>query len=154
MERQSSHLRTSSWTLVCIFNHSLAVGHPFLDGGASGARFTSAPPTTTPSADAIYKERVHQDMFKNAAKVRQLPALLRTKQAGTSKRPLEEETGDRSTQYKAKKAKTTQVIVTQRAPAHSRPQKPNAPPVQGHFPEVSTPFFLSPASNSNRTPWS
>jgi len=34
-------------------NHSLAVNHAFL---ACGARFTSAPPTTTPSANATHKE--------------------------------------------------------------------------------------------------
>ena len=37
-------------------NHSLAVNHAFLAHGASGARFASAPPTTTPSANATHKE--------------------------------------------------------------------------------------------------
>jgi hypothetical protein len=87
---------------LCIPNHSVAVNHSFLENGAGGIRYMSAPPTTTPSADTARKEEVHRVKFKHPRKVQQLPVLLRTHQAGTSKHPWEEDTsnGDPSTRRK------------------------------------------------------
>lgn len=154
--RLSSSWRMRLPTLVCIPNHSVAVNHPFLDSGAGGIRYTSAPPTTTPSADTTRKEQVRRVMLKHPGMVKQLPALLRTHQAGTSKHPWDEDTSNGDPQHKAKRVKTSSFVATQKAPAAQKQQRnPNALPVRKHFPEVSIPFLpLFPASHSTRTPWS
>ena len=142
MTRPSSSWRMRPPTLVCFPNHSLPVNHPFLDSGAGGIRYTSAPPTTTPSADTAQKQQAHRAMFKHPGKVKQLPALLRTHQAGTSKRLWEEDTSNGGPQHKEKRVKASSFVTMQKAPAAQKQQRnPNALPVRRHFPEVSTPFL-------------
>ena len=153
--------QSSSWgmrlpTLVCIPNHSVAVNHPFLDSGAGGIRYMSAPPTTTPSADTAQKEQVCQAMLKHPRMIKQLLALLHTHQAGTSKCLWDKDTSNGDPQHKAKRVKTSSFVAMQKAPAAQKQQQnPNALPVHKHFPEVSTLFLpLFPASHSTRTLWS
>lgn len=145
MTRLSSSWRMMLPTLVRIPNHSLVVNHLSLDGGAGGIRYTSAPPTTTPSADTTRKEQVHQAMLiKYPGKVKQLPALLRTDQAGTSKRPWEKDTANGGPQHK--RVKVSSFVVTHEAPAAQKQQRnPNALPVRRHLPEVSIPFLPVPS---------
>ena len=130
----------------------MAVNHPFLESDAGGIRYTSAPPTTTPSADTARKEQVRRVKFKHPKPVKQLPPLLRTHQAGTSKRPWEEDTSNGDPQ-KAKRVKTASFVATQKAPAAQKQQRnPNALPVQKHFPEVSTPFLHLPSISFDQNP--
>jgi len=144
--RLSSSWRTRLPTLVCIPNHSVAVNHSFLESGAGGIRYTLAPPTTTPSADTARKEQVRQVKFKHLRKVKQLPALLHTHQAGTSKHPWEEDTSNGDPQHRAKRVKKSSFVAMQKAPAAQKQQRnPYALPVQKHFPEVSTPFHPLPS---------
>ena len=126
------------------------MNHLSLDDGAGGIRHTSAPPTTTPSADTTRKEQVHRAMFNYAGKVKQLPALLRTDQAGTSKRPWEKDTSGGDPQHKVKRVKVSSFVVTHEAPAAQKQQRnPNALPARRHFPEVSTPFLSVPSISFN-----
>src|SRR5258706_14409160 len=71
--RLSSSWRTRLPTLVCIPNHSVAVNHSYLERGAGGIRYMSAPPTTTPSAGTARKEQRCQVKFKHLGKGKQLP---------------------------------------------------------------------------------
>jgi hypothetical protein len=145
MMRLSSSWRTRLPTLVCIPNHSVAVNHSFLENGAGGIRYTSAPPTTTPSADTARKEEVRRVKFKHPRKVQQLPALLRTRQAGTSKHPWEEDTSNGDPQHKAKRVKKSSFVAMQKAPAAQKQRRnPYTQPVRTDFPEVSTPFHPLP----------
>jgi hypothetical protein len=127
------------------------VNHLFLDIHGGGGRLPSAPPTSTPRADAARKEQARQAIFKDAAPVVQLPALAGTKRAGTSKRPLENEPGNSTTEHQAKKARIVQTFATWSTEAAQ--QSPYALPVQRQFLEVSTSFLLSSASHLHRTPW-
>ena len=146
MTRPSSSWRMMLPTLVRIPNHSLVVNHLSLDGGAGGIRYTSAPPTTTPSADTARQEQVHRAIFKHPGKVKQLPPLLRTDQAGTSKRPRERDTSNGEPQHKVKRVKVSSFVVTHEAPAPQKQQRnSNALPARRHFPEVSTPFLPVPS---------
>ena len=122
MTRLSLSWRTRPPTLVCIPNHSVPVNHSFLENGAGGIRYMSAPPTTTPSADTTRKEEIRQVKFQHPGKVKQLLALLRTHQAGPSKHPWEEDTSNGDPQHRAKRVKTSLFTATQKSPAAQKQQ--------------------------------
>lgn len=133
-------------TLVRIPNHSLVVNHLSPDGGAGGIRYTSAPPTTTPSADTTRKEQSQRAILKHPGKVKQLPPLFRTDQAGPSKRLRERDTSNGEPQHKVKRVKVSSFVATHEALAAQKQQRNlNALPARRHFPEVSTPILPVPS---------